>query len=105
MSVEKSTYSRADLIQDVWAHQTPKSDGSLLSKKQIEAIVKDTLHKIADTVRSGRDVQLKGFALFKLKMLKARKGRNPRTGKTLNLPERRRVLCRVTFKLDDESTC
>ena len=40
---------------------------------------------IAETLRSGQKVQITGFGSFEAKKREARKGRNPRTGKEINI--------------------
>ncbi len=41
---------------------------------------------ISRNLKSGRKVQITGFGTFEAKLRKARTGRNPRTGQTINIP-------------------
>lgn len=42
---------------------------------------------IADAVKAGKEVSIPGFGKFRPKQRAARKGRNPRTGKEVSIPE------------------
>jgi nucleoid DNA-binding protein len=46
---------------------------------------------IAAALQRGESVQLKGFGTFAVVETKPRTGRNPRTGKPIEIPARRRV--------------
>jgi DNA-binding protein HU-beta len=46
---------------------------------------------IAAALKRGETVQLKGFGSFSVIETKPRTGRNPRTGKPIEIPARRRV--------------
>lgn len=48
-----------------------------------------TLNSIIQAVAKEDDVRLAGFGTFTLSKREARKGRNPRTGDTLNIPATR----------------
>jgi len=77
--------TRKDLIDKV-----AKEFG--LKKKDAEAIVKFIFREIAETVKKGERVSIQGFGAFELKELKERKIRNPRTGKEMKVPVRKRVV-------------
>ena len=57
-----------------------------VSKKDAEAIVTATVEAIMAAVASGEKVALVGFGSFEPRDRKAREGRNPQTGKSLNIP-------------------
>lgn len=53
----------------------------------------DTI-SVADVINkliAGEPVRIKGLGILRSKMMLAKKGRNPRTGETIELPERRKV--------------
>lgn len=56
------------------------------SKAQVERILDTTLDTVKNRVKKGDDVKLVGFGTFAKAKRKARKGRNPQTGKTINIP-------------------
>lgn len=55
------------------------------SKAQGERAVNAVLSGISKGMRKDKNVQLIGFGTFFVKRRKARKGRNPQTGETLNI--------------------
>ena len=63
-----------------------------LKKKEADAIVKFIFKEIAETVKKGERVSIQGFGAFELRELKERKIRNPRTGKVMEVPIRKKVV-------------
>ena len=64
--------------------------------KQIDVkkVVQKTLDEIVAALTKGETIELRNFGIFKVKTRKARVGRNPKTGVTVPIPEKRIV----TFK-------
>lgn len=56
-----------------------------LSKKDAKAALEATLASVTESLQKGDSVQLIGFGTFKVNERKARTGRNPRTGETINI--------------------
>ena len=54
----------------------------------VEATVDELLDLIKETVWSGEEVKFREFGKFYLKRGAPRKGRNPKTGKVMEIPER-----------------
>jgi DNA-binding protein HU-beta len=71
--------NKGDLV-DAVAAQTQ------LPKKQVDAILTATLEVIQDAVASGEKVTLVGFGTFESRQRQAREGRNPSTGKVIQIP-------------------
>lgn len=59
------------------------------TKKQASSVVDAVLSAIKEALSKGETVRLVGFGTFSLKERKARTGRNPRTGKTINIPAKK----------------
>ena len=61
--------------------------------KQIDVkkIVQSTLDSIVGALAKGETVELRNFGIFKVKSRKSRVGRNPKTGVTVPIPEKRIV--------------
>ncbi len=57
-----------------------------LRKIDAESLLNTTLEVIKKTVKKGDDVTLIGFGTFTKTKRKARKGRNPQTGKEIKIP-------------------
>jgi DNA-binding protein HU-beta len=59
-----------------------------LSKKDAEGALKSALDAIKDALKKGSKVTLTGFGTFMASKRAARKGVNPQTGATINIPAR-----------------
>ena len=55
--------------------------------KVLDAIFDASSGAIAEAVQTGREVKLPGFGKFSSRQRAARKGRNPRTGAEIDIPE------------------
>ena len=62
------------------------SEKAEISKKDADAIVSATVESIMESVAGGEKVSLVGFGSFEPRERKARNGRNPQTGKTIQIP-------------------
>lgn len=60
-----------------------------MTKKDTEPIVSALLDTIQATLKDGNKVQLVGFGTFEVRDRAARKGRNPQTGKDIEIPASR----------------
>ena len=56
-----------------------------LKAEDLEKVVGIILDKIADALANGDRVELRGFGAFSVRQRKARIGRNPRTGETVEV--------------------
>jgi len=59
-----------------------------LLQRDVENIVGVVLGTIADALAEGNRVELRGFGTFSVKQRAARPGRNPRTGKAVDIDEK-----------------
>lgn len=57
-----------------------------LSKKDAEKAIKAFTDAVAEELVQGGKVQLVGFGTFEVSERAAREGRNPKTGKTMEIP-------------------
>jgi DNA-binding protein HU-beta len=85
----------SDLIERV--HETVPN----LSKAQSKQAVQVTLEAIVTGLKAGEVVTLKGFGTFRTSVASARKGRNPITGETIDIPESTRVKFKPSQALKD----
>lgn len=59
-----------------------------LYQRDVERIVNTIFEEITDALAKGNRVELRGFGAFSVKHRPKRIGRNPRTGETVNVPEK-----------------
>ena len=70
-------------------------------KAQIETMVEAILDRISTALVSGDRVELRGFGIFEAKETKARTGRNPSTGATIEIPASRKASFRPSKELKE----
>lgn len=70
------------------------SDRLGLTQLKTKEIVQLTFNAIVDTLLADKRIELRNFGVFEVKVRKARKARNPRTGERVDVPPK----CVVTFK-------
>ncbi len=58
------------------------------TKKDAQAAVETVLSSITEALKKGDSVTLIGFGTFKVTKRESRKGRNPRTGEEIDIPEK-----------------
>ena len=69
-----------------------------LGKKDADVLVNTFLESIIESLKTGEGVELRGFGSFRLRDSRARQGRNPRSGESIQVPPKRVVY----FKLGKE---
>lgn len=60
-----------------------------LPQKRVEQAVDVIFEEISAALERGDRVELRGFGAFSVRQRDARRGRNPRTGETVNVPAKR----------------
>ncbi len=78
----RGTLTRADLVEEVVA-------AADILKKDAEFVVHGFFESIADSLRDGERVELRGFGTFAVRRSRARIGRNPATGVEVKVPAKR----------------
>jgi len=74
--------NKTELIEDV-------ANKAGLTKAQTQGAINALVSTITETVANGDKVILVGFGSFEPKSRSAREGRNPKTGKTIQIPAAR----------------
>ncbi|PSB31867.1 HU family DNA-binding protein [Stenomitos frigidus] len=65
------------------------AENANVTKKDADALLTATLEVILETVAAGDKVTLVGFGTFEARDRQAREGRNPSTGKPIQIPATR----------------
>lgn len=68
---------------------------------QAEKAFTSLISGVIGTLKKGKRVTFSGFGSFEVKTQKARKGRNPRTGVPINIPQKKRVKFNPSQSLTD----
>ncbi len=74
--------NKAQLVEKV-------AQKTLLTKSQSEEVLDAALEIISNVVSKGDEVKIVGFGTFSRRTRKARPGRNPKTGMSLEIPATR----------------
>ncbi len=56
---------------------------------KVSECVNEIFDYLAERVNNGEKVEIRGFGCFSLRIRQSRVGRNPKTGESVNIPERK----------------
>ena len=76
------TLTNAELTQAV-------AEEADVTKSIADALINATLETMTESLHSGEKIEIRGFGSFRLRQRRARLGRNPRTGKEVQVPAKR----------------
>ena len=71
------------------------------SKAEVERTLDAIIERAAAALASGDRVELRGFGIFEAKETKARTGRNPATGASIEIPASQRATFRPSKELKE----
>ncbi len=71
------------------------------TKAEIERTLEAILDRAANALAAGDRVELRGFGIFEAKQTKARTGRNPATGASLEIPASQKATFRPSKELKE----
>ena len=82
------------------------SDDTGLKQIEVKEVVQRTFDIIIEGLCRGSKVELRNFGIFKVKTRKGRVGRNPRTGDSVRIPDKKVVSFKpgMKMKLDVEQS-
>lgn len=60
-----------------------------LPRKQVDIAVNSILEQMTNALVEGRRIEVRGFGSFRISVRKAKIGRNPKSGKACQVPEKR----------------
>jgi len=68
------------------------SEQTGLKQIDVKEVVQKTLDCIVDSLSANQTIELRNFGIFKVKQRRPRKGRNPKTGAVVPVPQRKVVV-------------
>lgn len=74
--------TKSELVEMIASKQ------SQLSGKDVELAVKTMIDHMSQSLAEGERIEIRGFGSFSLHYRAPRVGRNPKTGESVNLPEK-----------------
>ena len=75
------------------------SEVTNLKQVDVKEVVQRTFDMITESLRQGDKVELRNFGIFKVKTRKGRVGRNPRTGDSVSIPDKKVVSFKPGMKM------
>ena len=75
--------TKSELIERIVTHQ------GQLSSKDVELAIKTMLEQMSQALSTGDRIEIRGFGSFSINRRPPRMGRNPRSGETVSIPEKR----------------
>jgi len=70
-----------------------------LKQVDVKEVVQRTFDIIVENLSAGKKVELRNFGIFKVKTRKGRMGRNPRTGESVEIPDKKVVSFKAGMKM------
>jgi nucleoid DNA-binding protein len=68
------------------------ADDTGIKQIDVKKVVQKTLDYVIESLARGEAVELRNFGIFKIRSRKGRMGRNPRTGESVPIPEKKVVV-------------
>jgi integration host factor subunit beta len=62
-----------------------------ITNRDAEAVVAEIIQSMIDALQEGNEIEIRGFGSFRLRSRRARRGRNPKTGESVDVPAKRVV--------------
>ena len=85
--------TKADIVELV----AEKSGNTV---KDVKVVVEQFLEEVKNCLVEGNHLEIRGFGTFKVKIHKARKARNPKTGQEVMVPARKKAVFKVSRELN-----
>lgn len=75
------------------------ADDTGLKQIDVKEVVQRAFDLIVANLSKGKKVELRNFGIFKVKTRKGRMGRNPRTGESVSIPDKKVVSFKPGMKM------
>ncbi|MEK7818498.1 MAG: HU family DNA-binding protein [Bacteroidota bacterium] len=72
--------TKADIVEII-------ANGTGLTKVETEAVVNGFIQTVIQSLRDGKNIEIRGFGSFHIKKRKGRIARNPRTGEQVQIKD------------------
>ena len=86
--------TKADIVESIFEKVG-------FSKKDVTEVVEFVFETIKDSLEKGDNVKVSGFGNFVIRQKRARRGRNPQTGKALTITARKVLTFKPSHLLKD----
>lgn len=83
--------TKRDIVLKI-SQELKKADEKNIKQVDVGKVMQSILDTIIESLSEGKKVELRNFGVFKIKSRKPKKGRNPRTGELVPVPQRKVVV-------------
>ena len=73
-----------------------------LKRSEVEKTLKAFVETLGEALEKGERIAIPGLGIFNVRERKARKGRNPRTGKEIKIPARKTIRFKPAKSLSEK---
>ncbi len=63
-----------------------------ITQVDVKRVIQQTLHRVIESLKEGKTIELRNFGVFKVRQRAPRRGRNPKTGQEVPVPPKRVVV-------------
>lgn len=63
-----------------------------ITQVDVKRVIQQTLHRVVESLKEGKTIELRNFGVFKVRQRAPRRGRNPKTGQEVPVPPKRVVV-------------
>lgn len=63
-----------------------------ITQVDVKRVIQQTLHRVIESLKEGKTIELRNFGVFKVRQRAPRRGRNPKTGEEVPVPPKRVVV-------------
>jgi DNA-binding protein HU-beta/integration host factor subunit beta len=78
MDIDMGNVTKKDIVEEI-------SRRTGLTQVETKAVLESLLESISNSLREGRNIEIRGFGRFKVRPKKPRTARNPRTGEVVQV--------------------
>jgi nucleoid DNA-binding protein len=87
-----SNVTKKELVDEI-------AERTNMPQKDVKNIVEDFLGVIAERLSDGRNIEIRGFGRFKIREIKPRMARNPKTGEPVMVQEGYKAVFEISKEL------
>jgi len=83
--LDKNTFVKSDIVKDLQGHF------QAIPNNNVEKIVESIFKYLGNALAEGRNIEIRGLGTFKIKRMPARNARNPKTGESIMIEEKKKL--------------
>lgn len=85
-----------------WHEKVQTDTGMVFTNRNATVMYENFVNLMVSELKTHGKLSVSGLGIFKIKKRPPRKGRNPKTGETVNIPARKTIVFKMTEQLKQE---